>query len=114
MLSVHRRRALERQLRFYIFSTPSLLLFTFFYACFLFLFVRSSRSLISLAIRYSARFAISSVILHLALHAPKARRPIGSVKLSVPVRLRQAVNFRFARFSSAFPLICRGARAGEK
>lgn len=76
MLSVHRRRALERQLRFYNFFPP-LYLYLFF-RLLLFLFVRSSPCyLISLAIWYSARFAIPHDIASRVLHAAEAHRPIG-------------------------------------
>lgn len=56
------------------------LLFTFiyFFVCFSFLFVRSSPCyLISLAIWYSARFAIPHDIASRVLHAAEAQRPIG-------------------------------------
>lgn len=63
------RRALERQLRFYIFFPP-LYLYLIFFSLFLpFCLFVPPRSLISLAIWYSARLAISSDIAPPRLHA---------------------------------------------
>lgn len=79
---------------------------------FFFMFATLFCLLVLLVPSYRSQFGIPRglrlrLILRLALHARKARRPIGSVKLSPPVRSSRAVNFRFARLSSAFPLICR-------
>lgn len=96
MLSVHRRRALERQLRFYIFS-----LFTFiyffvcsFFVCSLFPFVLLS---------YRSQFGIPRglrfrMILRLALHVGSPPADWLRQTFSGPLETG-AVNFRFAGLS---------------
>lgn len=83
------------------FTFFPLFTFIYFFVCiFFFLFARFlPRSLISLAIWYSARFAIS---LDIASRVARSRvacgKPTGRLAPSnfPPVRLRRAINFRFA------------------
>lgn len=108
MLSVHRRRAPERQLRFYIFSLPSYF-YLFFFCLLLFcLFAHPALSHIArnLVFRAVCDFAWYC---RLALRAGDGHRPIGSVKLSAGP-LEAGGKFSIRTTSLAFPLICRGAR----
>lgn len=94
MLSVHHRRALERQLRFYIFF-PSLLLFIyfFFYVCFFFVcsFFSFSHIACNLVFRAVCDFAWYCVSRYVGRDAH--RPPIGSVKLLLAGLLEMGSKF---------------------